>query len=226
VSLAVFKQAQNKQTPVREGRYSKMHKGLKMSIKRIITVSAAFILSVSAARAGHVWSGPSGWRDGHFGYDINAPRYAEQEMSLDLFGSYINPEGKFNDLFDTNIRHGFWGGGVGLNYFFLREVGIGTDFNMSAKRNSDYPMFDDVVGNLTLRFPLGSSGLAPYAIGGGGRAIGGDGLPWQWIYGGGVGLEYRWNPTTGLFSDARFFWADKGTIYNRLLIRTGLRIVF
>lgn len=85
---------------------------------------------------------------------------------------------------------------------------------------------DDVVGSLILRLPIGNSGVAPYAIGSGGRIIGGDGLPWQWTYGGGVGLECRWSPTMGVFSDARFFWGDKGTIYNRLLIRAGLRVVF
>ncbi len=199
---------------------------LTMKIKRIIAISAALIVSVSAAQAQHVWSDPSGWWDAHFGYDVNAPRYTAQELSLDLFGSYINGEGQFNELFEHNIRKGFFGGGVGVNYFFTQNLGLGADFNMSAKRNTELPLFDDVVGSLILRLPLGNSGLAPYAIGSGGRTIGGGGAPWQWVYGGGVGLEYRWNPTTGIFSDARFFWGDKGTVYNRLLIRAGLRIVF
>ncbi len=198
-----------------------------MRIKQLVTISAALIVSVSAARAAHVWSDPSGWWDSHFSYDASLPRYTAQELSLDLFGSYLNSEGKFTDLFETNIRHGFWGGGVGLNYFFTRELGLGADFNMSAKRNyTELPLVDDVVGSVIFRLPIGNSGLAPYAIGSGGRIIGGGGLPWQWTYGGGVGLEYRWSPTMGIFSDARFMWGDKGTIYNRLLIRAGLRVVF
>lgn len=197
-----------------------------MRMKRLITIAAASLVSLSAARAAHVWSDPSGWWDSHFAYELNAPKYTAQELSLDLFGSYINPEGKFSDLFDTNIRHGFWGGGVGLNYFLTRELGLGADFNMSSK--SEGNLVDDVVGSLVLRLPLGNSGLAPYLIGSGGRAFNdlyGHNL-YQWVYGGGVGLEYRWSPTTGIFSDARFFWGDKATVYNRLLIRAGFRIVF
>ncbi len=197
-----------------------------MRMKTIVTISAALAVSVTAARAAHVWSDPSGWWDSHFSYDVNTPKYTAQELSLDLFGSYINGEGQFNELFDHNIRKGFFGGGAGVNYFFTRELGLGADFNMSAKRDTELPMFDDVVGNVFLRFPLGNSGLAPYAIGSGGRTIGGGGAPWAWVYGGGVGLEYRWSPTMGIFSDARFFWNDKATEYNRLLIRAGLRVVF
>jgi len=199
-----------------------------MRLIQTMTVAAGLALASSAsAQTTHVWSDPTGWWDTHFAYDVNAPRYTAQEFSLDFFGSYINPEGNLDNLFDTNIRHGAWGGGVGANYFFTSMLGLGVDFNMSDKSGSaDLPLVDQVVGNLVLRLPLGNSGVSPYFIGSGGRAIGGGPLPWQWVYGGGVGLEYRWNPTTGIFSDARFFWADKGTIYNRLLIRAGLRIAF
>src|SRR5512141_1915631 len=130
-----------------------------MRIKRLITVSAALLLSLSAARAAHVWSDPSGGWDGHFAYDVNAPRYTAQELSLDLFGSYINPEGKISDLFETSINHGKWGGGAGLNYFLTREFGLGVDFNMSSKSSGN--LVDDVVGSLILRLPLGNSGIAP-----------------------------------------------------------------
>jgi hypothetical protein len=197
-----------------------------MKLKRIFAFTTALFLTGTACRAAHIWEDSGGWWDAHFAYDVNAPKYTDQELSLDLFGSYINPEGKFNDLFDTSIRNGFWGGGVGLNYFLIRNLGLGADFNMSAKPEGN--LVDDVVGSVILRVPIGNSGLAPYAIGSGGRAFNdlfGNNL-YQWVYGGGVGLEYRLNPTTGLFSDARFFWGDKGTVYNRLLIRAGLRIVF
>lgn len=197
-----------------------------MRTKQIVMIAAALLVSLSASRAAHVWSDPSGWWDSHFAYDVNLPKYSAQELSLDLFGSYINGEGPFNEVFEHNIRKGFWGGGAGLNYFFTRELGLGADFNMSAKRDTELPLFDDVVGNVFLRLPLGNSGVAPYAIGSGGRTIGGGGAPWMWVYGGGVGLEYRWSPTMGIFSDARFFWNDKATVNDRLLIRAGLRVVF
>jgi len=169
-----------------------------------------------------VWEDSSAWWDGHFAYDKAAPKYAAQEVSLDLFASYINPEGEFDDLFDTNIRHGFWGGGVGLNYFFTQYIGLGADFNISSKPD-DLTLMDQVTGDVVARLPIGNSGLAPYLIGSGGRAMSPN---YSWVYGGGVGLEMRVNPTTGFFSDARFLWSERSTEDNRLLLRAGVRVVF
>ncbi len=203
-----------------------------MKTKTLLTLTAAMALTAGSVRAAHMWEDPNGWMAGHFSYDVDAPKYTAQELSLDLFASYENPEGKFNDLFDTNIRHGFWGGGAGLNYFLTRNLGLGADFNMSAKNRkdpwggvagNDLDLVDHVLGDVTLRFPLGNSGVAPYFIGSGGRGF----VPRdEWLYGGGVGLEIRMNPTTGIFSDARFLWADRQTEDNRLIIRAGLRLVF
>src|SRR5690349_21110856 len=146
-------------------------------VKNILFVST-LLLSSHLVQAAHVWDDPSGWWDNHFSYDQNADTYTGQELSMDFFGSYLNPEGKFTDLFKTNIRHGFWGGGVGLNYFLTRNFGIGTDFNISSKPD-DQNLVDYVVGNLYARLPLGNSGFAPYIFGGGGRAT----SPiYQWTY--------------------------------------------
>jgi hypothetical protein len=82
---------------------------------------------------------------------------------------------------------------------------------------------DYVVGNLYARLPLGNSGFAPYIFGGGGRAMS---PTYQWTYGGGAGIEFRFNPTTGVFSDGRFLWGDKGTEFDELVIRAGVRLIF
>ncbi len=191
-----------------------------MRIKAFVALSMALAFTGSISKAAHIWEDPSGWWGGHLTYDANAPKYTAQELSLDLFGSYLNPERKFNDLFNTNIRHGFWGGGVGLNYFLTRNLGIGTDFNISDKAER---LVDYWVGNIYLRFPIGNTGLSPYVFGGGGRGM----SPiYQWVYGGGVGLEYRFNPTTGIFTDGRFLWSNKATELNTLTLRVGLRLVF
>jgi hypothetical protein len=160
------------------------------------------------------------------------------ELSLDLFGSYINPEDGFVHLFDNNIHHGSWGGGAGLNFFFTRMLGIGTDFNVSDHQGYFYNYggggfyngrhgntwaVDDWVGNIYVRFPLWNTGLAPYIYGGGGRGM----YPsWDWVYGGGVGLEFRFTPGIGIFSDARFLWSNESTLLNTVTIRAGLRIAF
>jgi hypothetical protein len=85
---------------------------------------------------------------------------------------------------------------------------------------------DQVVGDLTFRIPIGDT-FAPYVIGSGGRAVSPEFSPaWDWIYGGGVGFDLRFDRHVGLFSDARFFWAKSATENNRLLLRAGLRIAF
>jgi hypothetical protein len=187
-----------------------------------VAIVGASLLLGARSQAQHLWEDPNAWWDGHFAYDKAAPKYAAQEVSLDLFASYISPEGEFNDLFETDIRHGFWGGGAGLNYFFTRYIGLGADFNISSKPD-DLNLVDQVTGDVLARLPIGNSGLAPYLVGSGGRAMS---PRYSWVYGGGVGLEMRVNPTTGVFSDARFLWSDRSTDDNRLLIRAGVRLAF
>lgn len=85
------------------------------------------------------------------------------EWTIDLFGTYAFTE-------STNERilgdHGF-GGGIAVNRFFTRNIGIGLE-GQALKTQRE----DDVVGsaaiNLFFRFPLGESGWAPYVYVGGG----------------------------------------------------------
>jgi hypothetical protein len=189
-----------------------------MKSKNIITFGMAFMISAGIARAAHMWEEPDAWWASHFTYDTAGAKFTSAELSFDAFGSYIAAERRFNKLFETDIRHGTWGGGVGLNYFFMREIGIGTDINIPVNGGN---FVDQVVGSLIARWPFESTGLAPYIFGGGGR---GTDPAWEWLGHAGVGLEYRFNPATGLFVDGRYIWADK--TFDRLLLRAGLRLVF
>jgi hypothetical protein len=190
-----------------------------MTLKRMVILAAGLALTTTgAATATHLYEDPNGWITTAVSYS-NPPKFTEQELSLDLFGSYIHPEEKFSHLFQTNIRHdGTWGGGVGLNYFFAKYVGIGADINMGANGGL---FVDQVIGNLILRVPIESAGLAPYVFGGGGR---GFDPAWQWLWDGGVGLEFRFNPVTGIFVDGRYVWTQ--TPSDGLYLRAGLRLVF
>jgi hypothetical protein len=188
----------------------------------IVAMIGASMLMGARSRAQHLWEDPNAWMGGHFAYDKDAPKYAAQEVSLDLFASYLNPEREFDDLFETSMRHGFWGGGAGINYFFTRYIGVGADFNISSKPD-DLNLVDEVTGDVLARLPIANSGLAPYVIGSGGRAMSPN---YSWVYGGGVGLEMRVNPTTGVFSDARFLWSERSESENRLVIRAGVRLAF
>jgi hypothetical protein len=207
------------------------------------TTSTTTTTTTTTTEYTHIWDNPSEWWRGHWEYEKDTQLYHPMELSLDLFGTYVNPEGKFNDLFDSDIDHGSWGGGAGLNFFFTKMFGIGTDFSVSENqggfrtigdRDNGAPTFfygrqgdswgvDYWVGNLIVRFPIGNTGLAPYIYGGGGRGM----YPtWDWVYGGGVGLEMRFTPGIGIFSDARFLWGHDSTYLDTLTIRAGLRIAF
>jgi hypothetical protein len=180
-------------------------------------VLAAGVGNVMAQDA-HVWDDPRGWWDNHFIYGGTAEKFTAHEFSLDLFASYVAGERNLGDIFETNIRDGRWGGGVGANYFLTREIGIGLDANAP---DNDGNFFDSVNASLIARFPIESASLAPYIFGGAGRQTEPN---WEWSAHAGAGLEYRMNPITGIFLDGRYVWADENS--DTLLLRTGLRLVF
>jgi len=209
---------------------------MNMKITKLVTITTALLLGAGTVRAqetqtttttttttveeSHVWSNPHVWWNNHFVYTTTT-LYTPNELSFDGFGSYIAPQRGISHLFETSIRghRGTWGGGVGLNYFFTRELGIGVDANMPANGHN---LIDSVSGNLIARIPIDPTGLAPYIFGGGGR---GTGDPvWNWFAQAGVGLEYRFNPLTGVFIDGRYIWNEKTT--DGLMLRSGLRFVF
>jgi hypothetical protein len=195
-----------------------------MNVKKLYAVSSVCVVTLGMAgmaqAAVHVWEDPGAWSSGVFVYDYAAtPKYTANELSLDMFGSYVHGERKFSHLFQTSIRHdGSWGGGVGLNYFITREFGVMADINIGDNGGN---FIDQAMAAGVLRIPLEPTGLAPYIFAGGGR---GFDPSWEWLAQAGVGLEYRLNPMTGIFADARYIWHDKS--FDRLLIRTGLRLVF
>lgn len=198
-----------------------------MKKTKLMTIAAAALLSAGAAVAQttvtttevHVWNDPHQWWGNHWVYATDN-RYTANELSLDMFGSYQAAERRFNKIFETNIRHGDWGGGVGVNYFFTRNIGIGGDLNIPDNGGN---FIDSASGNLFLRLPIDPTGLAPYIFGGGGRYTD---PTWTWVADAGVGVEYRFNPVTGIFGDARYVWPEKSGIPDGLLIRAGLRFVF
>lgn len=188
---------------------------------KLITLTAAVtaMAPLAMAQAGHMWDDPRGWWGNHFVYGPSQPnKFTANEFSIDAFGSYWSGEQRVEDVFDTNIRHGTWGGGVGLNYFITREIGLGGDINIP---DNDGNFIDSASGSLILRLPFETTGLAPYIFGGGGRLTD---RTWEWAGHAGVGLEFRVNPITGFFADARYIWPDKSG--DSLLLRTGLRFIF
>src|SRR5438105_7466847 len=137
---------------------------------QFVTLTAAGLLAASAGMAqttttttttttvSHVWNDPHTWWGNHWAYNA-ADRYTANELSLDMFGSYLAGEKGLENLFDHSIRrHGTWGGGAGLNYFFTREIGIGGDILIP---NDGGNFVNNIDGSLIARLPIANSGLAP-----------------------------------------------------------------
>jgi hypothetical protein len=143
------------------------------------------------------------------------PCFNDQEFQLDIFGSYTNTEG-------GGYKDGF-GGGIAVNYFFMRNLGIGVDGNvLDAGVNG----FWQTSASLIARFPLELGGfcIAPYILAGGGAQF--DATSSGTLHAGG-GLEFRVVPQrVGIFAEGRYTWAAAAGSDDHAQVRTGLRIVF
>jgi hypothetical protein len=145
--------------------------------------------------------------------------YRAEETSLDLFASgsvrqesIEHPSG-FRTRDDLEL-----GAGVGLNHFFTRNFGLGGEVYSESTKGS---FIDNASLNFIGRLPLGESGFAPYAYIGGGRQFDPLELSFAQV---GVGMEYRFTPEVGVFSDVRYVLTDDAADHG--LIRVGLRLAF
>jgi hypothetical protein len=145
--------------------------------------------------------------------------YPANQLSVDAFGTMSEGEYTLNHISGENVKNGARGGvGAGVTYFITRYIGIGAD---GYSENTSGPFIDNLSGNMYLRVPLGQSGFAPYAYGGGGYQF--DSLKAGFIQAG-AGIEFRFTPHIGLFTDARYVVPDKSKFFG--VGRAGLRIAF
>ena len=175
----------------------------------------------ATVQAAHLWQDPQSWAGDALTYDHQSvPLFSANELSLDLGASYTAGQRGVEHIFETSIKgsRGTWGGDIGLNYFITRVIGVGADINMPDNGGN---LVDGVMGNLTLRLPLGNSGFAPYVFGGGGRTTD---RTWEWAGQAGLGLEFRFSHNLGLFADTRYIWPIQSP--DALQLRAGFRFVF
>jgi hypothetical protein len=145
--------------------------------------------------------------------------YRSSELSVDAFGSGSLGEYTLNHLSGPSVRQNVrFGLGAGLSYFITRNIGIGGE---AYSENTTGAFIDSASANLTLRLPLGQSGFAPYAFGGGGHQFDAAKL---WFGQAGAGMEYRFTPHVGVFLDARAVWPNETRLYG--VGRVGLRFAF
>jgi opacity protein-like surface antigen len=152
-------------------------------------------------------------------YKDSSQLYQAQEVSLDLFGTDALDKHTIDHPSGHRIRHDSrLGAGIGVNYFFLRYLGVGGEAYSEDTRHN---FVDNVSGSLIFRLPIGETGLAPYAFGGGGHQF--DPVIASFGHVGG-GLEYRFIHNVGIFVDARWVWTDHDRDYG--LGRAGVRVAF
>lgn len=164
-------------------------------------------------------------------YKAPAPEecFRAGELQLDIFGYYVDGNGGQHA---GQVQDHGWGGGIGLNYFFTLNLGVGVEAAwLDARDNGNlgggYTAIHNYSGSLIWRFPIQEKCLAPYLYAGGGVA--GDGANWAFGHVG-AGLEYRIKPQkVALFADAR--WTYFGDRFgdgdqNNFGGRVGVRFIF
>ncbi len=145
--------------------------------------------------------------------------YRSNELSFDVFGTGSIGKYTIDHLSGSRIRHnGRLGAGAGVSYYITRNFGVGVD---GYSENLSGSLVDSASANLLLRFPLGESGLAPYALGGGGYQF--DQARTGFVQAGG-GVEYRFNSNVGLFTDIRMVVPGRTKYFG--LARLGMRFPF
>jgi len=187
-----------------------------MKLKQMMVIATVALLTATAAQAEHEYN----WsmRD-RFAYAHEGEVFLPNEFSFDAFGTYTTTRrSNFGDLFTHNLRHGTFGGGAGVNYFFTKYIGISADAEIGDNGNR---FVDSASGNLVLRLPLDAAHLAPYVFGGGGGIF--DPRS-EWMADGGAGIDFRINHWTGIFIDGRYVMPEKSPDYG--LFRAGLRFAF
>jgi hypothetical protein len=146
--------------------------------------------------------------------------FRANEFSVDIFGAAAGDAEHHDRDFNFDNRHGDIraGGGGGMEYFFVRYIGIEAETMALANGHHTESLLG---GNLMLRLPIADTGFSPYIFGGGG-----DEFTYRTEgYGdGGVGLEYRFTHRFGIFGDGRFVAPDSSRNYG--LGRFGVRFTF
>jgi hypothetical protein len=145
--------------------------------------------------------------------------YRQNEFTIGVFGTGSVGENtvKHPSLNRVN-RDGELGLGIDVQYFFHRYLGVQVD---GYTESTHHNWVDNIDADLVARFPLANSGVALYAMGGGGRQL--DPV-YQWTLNAGGGVEWRFTRNVGVFVDARYVWADETKDYG--LGRLGLRFGF
>lgn len=138
--------------------------------------------------------------------------FSAPESSFDFFGFYGSRD-------KGGGNSSAWGPGVGFNYFFMQNFGLGADTYADA-----FTVPYLLNANGIFRYPIAGTCIAPYAFAGFGREW------WhapQWMGDFGGGIEYRpcqFKYPVGLFADVRGVFPTETKDY--AVLRFGFRFAF
>jgi Outer membrane protein beta-barrel domain len=168
------------------------------------------------------------------------PCYSAGEWQFGIFGAYSFT----NDSNRAVLGEDSWGGGIELNYFPTVNFGIGIEGSLY---DTDGDNLGNAAVNLIYRFPCQKTCLAAYVFGGGGVLFNADNLDSgdfedagdrvrnddrarnsdDVLFEGhaGLGLEYRFTPRYGIFTDIRYTWVESSDS-DFATARAGFRVQF
>jgi hypothetical protein len=220
---------------------SKINSIIFIMNKLFTLIGVALVLQTASASSGEVTVASS--------KEVAAPPplptsyFRSNEFSLGVFGSYGV------GFYDNHRAIGdhAWGGGIDGQFFPLQPYfGMAIEGDFFSEVPGDF-FGSTVTGNALLRYPLDIKfpglHLAPYVFGGvGGIFNESNGFTRIATFGNSVhinrigsqdevlgdaggGLEYRFTPHIGLFSDARYNWVN-GPRNDFMLTRFGIRFAF
>jgi hypothetical protein len=197
-------------------------------MKRLVFGFATLVAVAATSFAGtETYSGPASKEY----KQVETPTcFSDHELQADVFGAYQVGHGPTSA---GPIKDHAWGGGVAVNYFFMRYIGLSAEgtwlegHDNGGAHSSGGTQFQSATGSLIFRYPIDKWCLAPYVFTGGGATM--DGSAWA-VYHIGVGLEYRIVPNKfGIFADARWnYYGERygNDVQNNFLVRAGARMVF
>jgi hypothetical protein len=202
-----------------------------------------FVLAILFASAAMAFAGESEVSSKNIVAPAPVPEslYRSHEWQSDLFGAYA-PSGPDSGRF---LGDHAWGGGSAVNYFFTRHLGLslgGEVLDGTGRRSGD--VSGDFSLNLLARYPIGNTPWAPYAYGGVGGFVTGngsrffgstdDGFRRGFRHGNddvffegrvGLGVEYRFSSHIGAFTDGGYNFVDANHA-DFGLVRAGIRFAF
>lgn len=189
-------------------------------------------LCALVALAPGVFAGPVETKDVKESAVVQTDCYRNEEWNVDIFGTYAFTGNEWEDDTYLEADHAF-GGGMGVNFFFLRYFGVGFD-GYFLRAHGDG--FGEFTGNLTFRYPIPNSCWSPYAFGGAGLVFnaadrvsrfnnGTNDADTEAVGQFGAGIEYRFTPNISVMNDISWHVVN-GADNNYGLVRAGIRFSF